>query len=108
MPKAFQKYKKEEIDKMIKPPNVIALFTIPHTTVTHILHYAFRGITEYDNYFRTLKEKLAGLMEIKESYVFSNESFIKNSPKDLFSKILYEMRGEKIMPTPLKPKIKEK
>lgn len=108
MPKAFKKYDKEEINKMIQPPNVIALFIIPQTTITHIILYAFRGITEYDNYFRTLQEKLAGLIEIKESYVFSNESFIKNSPKDLFSKILYEMRGEKVMPTPLKPKIKEK
>jgi Lrp/AsnC family transcriptional regulator len=108
MPKAFKKYDKEEINKMIQPPNVIALFTVPQTTITHIIIYAFRGIAEYDNYFRALQEKLAGLMEIKESYVFSNKSFIKNSPKDLFLKILSEMKGEKRMPVPLKPKIKEK
>jgi len=108
MPKAFRKYNKDEISKIMQPPNVIALFTVPQTTITHIILYAFRGISEYDNYFRTFQEKLAGLMEIKESYVFSNESFIKNSSKDLFFKMLSEMRKEKVMPTPIKPRIKEK
>jgi len=55
-----------------------------------------------------LQEKLAGLMEVKESYVFSNNSYIKNSSRDLFFKILTEMGTEKVMPTPLKPKIKGK
>ncbi len=108
MPQAFKKYPKEEISRMIRPPNVIALFTVPQTTITHIMLYAFRNIAEYDNYFSTLQYKLAGLIEIKGSYVFSNKSFIKNSSRDLFLKILYEMGGEKIMPTPLKPRIKEK
>jgi len=108
MPKAFRKYNKDEINKIIQPPNVIALFTVPQTTITHIILYAFRNIAEYDHYFRTLQEKLAGLMEVKESYVFSNNSFIKNSPRDLFLKILTEMGTEKVMPTPIKPKIREK
>lgn len=108
MPKAFRKYNKDEINEILQPPNVIALFTVPQTTITHIILYAFRNIAEYDHYFRTLQEKLAGLMEVKESYVFSNNSYIKNSPRDLFFKILTEMRTEKVMPTPLKPKIREK
>jgi len=107
MPKAFRKYNKDEINKIIQPPNVIALFTVPQTTITHIILYAFRNIAEYDNYFRTLQERLAGLMEVKESYVFSNNSYIKNSPRELFFKVLSEMGKEKIMPTPLKPKIRE-
>ena len=108
MPKAFRKYDKDEINRIIQPPNVIALFTVPQTTITHIILYAFRNIAEYDHYFRTLQEKLAGLMEVKESYVFSNNSYIKNSSRDLFFKILTEMGTEKVMPTPLKPKIKGK
>jgi len=108
MPKAFRKYEKEEINKMLQPSNVITLFTIPQTNITHIILYAFRDIAEYDNYFRILQSKLAGLIEIKETYVFSNESFIKNSSVDLFFKILSESGKEKEMPAPLKPKIKEK
>lgn len=96
MPKAFKKFKHKELDKLLQPVNVIYSYTIPQTNVTHIIVYVFRNIGEYDSYFKTLQTQLGEFIEIKETYVFSPNSILKSSSKDLFLKILEEYDKEKL------------
>ncbi len=105
MPKAFRKYKKE-IEDVLSHPNIIALIKVPQTKITNIILFGFRNVTEYDTFFMTLQSKLPGLIEIKESYVFSNESFIKNSPAELFINVIRE-HGEEKISKPRPPEIEQ-
>ena len=107
MPKAFKKFKKKDLNKILQPENVIHSFAMPQTNVTHIMIYAFRNIEEYDNYFRALQTELGDFIEIIETYVFSSNSILKSSPKDLFLKVLEEYGKEKELPEPEIIKIEE-
>lgn len=100
MPKAFKKIKAKELNKLLQPVNVIQSYTIPQTTVTHIIIYAFRDVEEYESYFKTLQTELGELIEIRETYVLSPKSILKSSSKDLFLKTLEEYGKEKEMPKP--------
>lgn len=106
MPKAFRSYK-GDLDEIFSHPNIIAQINIPQTNITNIVLFGFRDVTEYSNFFRLLQSRLPGIIEIKESFVFSSESFIKNSASDLFIKIIGEM-GEENIPKPKPPKISQK
>jgi DNA-binding Lrp family transcriptional regulator len=85
MPIAFKKYKKE-IKEIFSNPNIVTLINIPQTRITNIILFGFRNVNEYSDYFRLVQSKLPGFIEIKESYVFSNDSILKNSSTDLFRK----------------------
>jgi DNA-binding Lrp family transcriptional regulator len=95
MPKAFRKHKKD-IKEIFSHPNIILLINVPQTAITNIILFGFRDVTEYSTFFRLLQSRLPGLIEIKDSYVFSNESFTKNSNADLFMKVIEELGKEKI------------
>ncbi|MFC1690643.1 Lrp/AsnC family transcriptional regulator [Nanoarchaeota archaeon] len=97
MPKAYRRYK-ETITEVFSHPNIISLINLPQTNISHIILFGFRDVAEYDNFFMQLQEKLPGLIEIKETHVFSNESFIKNSASDLFIKMVKEFGEKKIKP----------
>ena len=105
MPKVFRSYKKE-IKEVFSHPNIITLINIPQTSITNIILFGFRDVTEYDNYFNLLQSRLPGLVEIKESFVFSNESFVKNSASELFIEMVKEF-GEKDIIHPKPPKIEQ-
>ncbi|MBW2982148.1 Lrp/AsnC family transcriptional regulator [Candidatus Woesearchaeota archaeon] len=106
MPKAFRKHKKE-INEIFSHPNVILLISVPQTYITHIVLFGFRDVSEYSNFFRLLQSRLPGLIEIKESYVFSNDSFIKNSSAELFIKVIEEL-GQKVISKPKPPIVEQK
>ncbi|MFH2028745.1 MAG: hypothetical protein ABIJ08_06410, partial [Nanoarchaeota archaeon] len=103
MPKAFRRYEKG-IGEILSNSNIISLINVPQTSITHIILFGFKDIDEYDSFFRYLQAKLPGLLEIKESYVFSNESFLKNSSADLFLKAIKEF-GDKRTNKPELPEI---
>ncbi|MBW2965918.1 Lrp/AsnC family transcriptional regulator [Candidatus Woesearchaeota archaeon] len=105
MPKAFRTYKKN-IDDFFSHPNIILLINVPQTAITNIVLFGFRDVSEYSNFFRLMQSRLPGIMEIKESYVFSSDSFIKNSSSDLFLKVIEEL-GKEMIPRP-KPPVLEK
>ena len=105
MPKAFRSYKKE-VKEIFSHPNIISLVNIPQTSITNIILFGFRDVTEYDNFFKLLQSRLPGLVEIKESYVFSHDSFIKNSASKLFIKTIREF-GEKGIVHPKPPEIEQ-
>ncbi|MBD3164901.1 winged helix-turn-helix transcriptional regulator [Candidatus Woesearchaeota archaeon] len=105
MPKAFRKYT-EDIKKIFADPHIITLINIPQTSITNIILFGFRDVNEYDNYFKFLQSKLPGLIEIKESYVFSNDSFVKNTASGLFIKMIKEF-GQKEVKSPSPPMIEQ-
>ena len=93
MPKAFREYKKK-IQEMLSHPNILMSIRLSQTNVTHLVLFGFRDVSEHSRYFELLQSDLPGLVEIKESFVFSNESFIKNSSAALFLKLIREF-GDK-------------
>jgi DNA-binding Lrp family transcriptional regulator len=98
MPKTFRKHRKE-LDEILSHPNIILLVNVPQTNITNIILFGFRDVSEYSMFFNSMQSKLPGFIEVKESYVFSSESFTKNSAKDLFIKMVQEF-GKENLPMP--------
>lgn len=88
LPSVFKRFKKNELDKVLKHMNVIRSYAIPETDITHMILYAFRNIKEYDLYFRDILEKFGDYVEIKHTFVISSGSKIKSSSKDIFMDVL--------------------
>lgn len=88
LPSVFKKFKKNELDKVLKHMNVIRSYAIPETDITHMILYAFRDIKEYDIYFRNILDKFGDYVEIKHTFVISSGSKIKSSSKDIFLDVL--------------------
>ena len=93
MPKAFRSYGKD-IKEILAHPNIITSISIPQTFITNIILFGFRDVDEYSNFFRIMQSKLPGLLEIKESYVFSSECILKNSASDLFVNMIKQFGVE--------------
>jgi DNA-binding Lrp family transcriptional regulator len=93
LPSAFKKYKKKELNNVIKPINAIRSYAIPESDITHIIIYAFRNIKEYDRYFRNILDKFGDHVEIKKTFVLSSGSIIKSSSKDMFSDVLDKLNA---------------
>ncbi len=92
LPSVFKKFKKNELDKVLKQMNVIRSYAIPETDITHIILYAFRNIKEYDSYFRNILEEFGDYVEIKHTFVLSSGSIIKSSSKDMFLDVLGKLK----------------
>lgn len=88
LPSVFKKFKKNELDKVLKPINAIRSYAIPETDITHIIIYAFRNIKEYDKYFRNILEEFGDYVEIKHTFVLSSGSIIKSSAKLMYLDVL--------------------
>ncbi|GAX60696.1 ribonuclease HIII [Candidatus Scalindua japonica] len=91
LPGVYKKYKKKELDNLIRPAIAIKSYAIRKTDITHIIIYAFTNIKEYDKYFRDILEKFGNNVEIKDSFILSSESIIKSSSKDMFLNVLEKM-----------------
>jgi len=92
LPSVFKKFKKNELDEVLKNMNVIRSYAIPETDITHMILYAFRNIKEYDIYFRNILEKFGDYVEIKHTFVLSSGSKIKSSSKDIFLDVLDKLK----------------
>ena len=88
LPSVFKKFKKNELDKVLKPINAIRSYAIPETDITHIIIYAFRNIKEYDTFFRNILEEFGDYVEIKHTFVLSSGSIIKSSARLMFLDVL--------------------
>lgn len=77
-------------EKLEKEPNIIQVFRLPSGDPTHIILYAFKDMSELDNFFSSEKkrEELHKYLETKEIFTFSNHSIIKNSSFQLIKKII--------------------
>jgi len=88
-------------DYIAQNPNVVTIYRVPGRRLTHILLCAFRNIKEVDMFLHAIQSQLSDYMEVVESFVFSSESVIKNSFKDLMIKIIKEGEDDKRMPEPI-------
>jgi DNA-binding Lrp family transcriptional regulator len=82
-------------------PNVVAIYRVPGRKLTHILLCAFRNIKEVDMFLHAIQSQLSDYIDVVESFVFSSDSIIKNSFKDLMIKIINEGEDGKRMPEPI-------
>jgi DNA-binding Lrp family transcriptional regulator len=82
--------------KLLSNPHIIQVYRLPSGNHTHIMLYGFKDINELDEFFHSFKKKqeLHQYMENCEMYTFSHNSLIKNSPIQLFHKIIDELGEE--------------
>jgi len=75
---------------LLNNEHVIDVFRIPRGSSTHILVYGFRDINELDTFFHNpaMKDELHKYLEIQDMFTFSHNSLLKNSPVQLFHKII--------------------
>jgi len=101
-PEGLDKGELQIEEKLKSIPNIIQVQRLPHSSCTHIILYAFKDIEELDNFFHSHKNQshLLKYLENKELYTFSNHSFIKNDPVELFKQVIDEIenpsKGNKI------------
>ena len=95
---AIARIKRNGLDKteveaernLLKNANVINVYKVPKGSSTHFILYGFRDMNELDEFFHSTKTRreMHDLIEIQELLTFSHNSLIKNSPKQLFHKVV--------------------
>lgn len=96
------------IEKKLKDiPHVINIYRIPQGSATHIALFGFRDLNELDEHFRKMKTSpdFNQYMQLKETYIFSHYSLIKDTPKQLLHKVIDEFGKPKRPPLLLNRKI---
>ena len=86
-----------EIEKIFKEnPYAINIYRVTGDS-SHVVLYGFRDMNELDYFFHSpeMKEKLHRFIETQELITFSHNSLIKNSPVQLFHKIVDNL-GSKV------------
>lgn len=87
-------------DLVASNPNIVQVFKVPGRNVNLIMLCVFRSIEESDRFLHAIQSQLADYLEIVESFVFSNDSIIKDTYKGIMLKIIDE-GDEKRMPEPV-------
>ena len=88
---------------LLKSPHIIKAYRIPEGSATHIAVYGFRDLDELDRFFQIMQVSSAynQYVDLKKIYVFSNHSLVKDSPSQLFCKVIDEMGKDRINAKPL-------
>jgi DNA-binding Lrp family transcriptional regulator len=78
---------------LLRNEHVVSVYRLPKGTSTHIIVYGFRDINEFDNFFHSarMRSELHRYIEIQELFTFSHNSLIKNSPLQLYQKMIDEL-----------------
>ena len=89
-PEGLNKGELEVEEFMLRNPHIINVYRIPKGSSTHILVFGFKNMVDLDEFFHSqkMKEELHNYLEIQELFTFSHNSLIKNSPVQLFKKII--------------------
>lgn len=106
IPEVWKTLKDKDVDERISGSNIINFYRTPEGDVTHIVVYGFRNLDELDHYFHVLQTERGHISEIRKLYIFSAKSMKKESPTDLFVKVLKEW-GYEQLPRPAKANISE-
>lgn len=79
--------------KLLKNPHIINVYRIPKGSSTHVILYGFQDMIELDNFFHSakIKQELHSFIETQELFTFSHNSLIKNSPIQLFHKVIDDL-----------------
>lgn len=83
-----------EVEKrLLDNANIIQVFRLPQGNFTHVILYGFGDVDELDDFFHSAQKKkeLHNFIENKELFTFSHHSLIKNSPAQLFQKVIEEL-----------------
>lgn len=91
--------KKGELEveqKLLENPHIIQVYRLPSSGSTHIILYGFKDMNELDSFFHChdKSQELHKLIENHELFTFSHNSLIKNSPVQLFNKVIDEIGQE--------------
>ena len=80
----------ETEQNLLNNPNIINVYRLPKGSSTHVILYGFQDMNELDDFFHStkLKNEIHKFIETHELYTFSHNSLIKNSPNQLFHKII--------------------
>ena len=95
-PEGLDKGELEIEQKLLEEPHIIQIYRLPNQDSTHIIMYGFKNLEELDDFFHSNKKRqeLHRFIENKEMFTFSNHSLIKNSPKQLFQKVIDNLEIE--------------
>ena len=76
--------------KLLKNPHIINVYRVPKGSSTHIILYGFQDMIELDDFFHStkVKQELHRFIETQDLFTFSHNSLIKNSPIQLFHKVI--------------------
>jgi len=80
-------------EKILEAKNLISFYRVISNSTTHIGLYGFRNLKEYEDYFTSFIEYLDGI-KIINSHVFSINSILKYSPKNLFWDAIKGFEGQ--------------
>lgn len=80
-------------EKLLANPHIIQVYRLPSSSPTHIILYGFRDVSEFDEFFHSYKQKqeLHNFIENQDLFTFSHNSLLKNSPVQLFNKVIEEL-----------------
>ncbi len=105
IPESWKTVTERDIRDRVKGPHIINFYRLSEGDVTHLLVYAFKDLSDLDNYFHVLQTERGHISELRRLYVFSSQSVVKESSKELLLKIIDEFGKEKL-PRPLPPPTK--
>ena len=100
---SWSRLEKEDIKDRVRGPHLIRVYRFNEGDITHMVHYGFRSLREMDNYFHILQTERGHISELKKLHIMSVDSVMKDSPMELFLKVIDEMGSEKLA-RPLSPK----
>ncbi|MBD3261173.1 MAG: winged helix-turn-helix transcriptional regulator [Candidatus Altiarchaeales archaeon] len=101
-PEKWTHITEKDLRSRVRGPHIINFYRLTEGDVTHIVLYGFRSLEDLDQYFHILQTERGHISQIRRLYVFSSDSLVKESPKELFAKILDEWGHEK-PPRPHRP-----
>ncbi len=81
---------KKSLEELLSMPNIMRVYSIPRSTVTHLIVCGFRDVEEFDEHINMIKSNFNKYVTIKEVYVFSDKSILKDSPQGMIQKIIEE------------------
>ncbi len=100
---SWTRLEKDDIRQRVKGPHLIRVYRFSEGDVTHMVVYGFRSLKELDNYFHILQTERGHISELKKLHVLSAGSVLKDSPEELFTKVIEEM-GSETLASPESPK----
>ena len=75
----------KSLEDVLSMPNMIKLYRLPRSTVTHLVVSGFRNVVELDNYIQDIQANYPRHVEIREVYVISEQSILKDNPEQLIT-----------------------
>jgi DNA-binding Lrp family transcriptional regulator len=93
---SWTRLERQDINERMRGPHLIRTYLISEGDVTHMVLYGFRSLKELDNYFHVLQTERGHISELKKLYILSTSSILKDSPAELFMKVIDEAGSERL------------